>query len=71
MAEEEQMHDSDLAVAIGYDAFCAGYMSRHREGQQIKARQNTLAGRMEDAWSEYTPPEELCGREFKKPYTKE
>lgn len=48
--------DSDVAIAIGEHAFKAGYESGHNAGKmQWKPLPDV-------AWSNYTPPEELCGK---------
>jgi len=54
---------SDLAIAIGEDAFNAGweacrtYFSIGTGGRSIEAAK-------EKAWDDYVPPAELCGEDF-------
>lgn len=63
-SEEEKMDDSDLAIAIGEHAFIAGFEAGFREGY-MEGMPGTKAKTAHEAWSEYTPPEDLCGRSFK------
>jgi hypothetical protein len=54
--------DSDLSVAIGEHAFKAGYKRCAEDaGPSFPLSDDTVAQYAESAWSEYTPPEELCG----------
>ncbi len=60
MTQEEEIHESDLAVAIGEHAFRAGWEAAKQDDI------NQIAGHTWwDAWSNYDPPEELKGRSFR------
>jgi len=48
--------DSDMAIAIGEHAFKEGY------GRGYSAGQSDADPMPDAAWSDYTPPEELCGQ---------
>lgn len=57
--------DSDVAIAIGEDAFKGGWASgvawAKSEGFHMP-NPDVSVKPMFDAWSDYTPPEDLCGR---------
>jgi len=55
---------SDLAIAIGEDAFNAGWEAcmAYRENHYSDPYQNLHA--LNKAWDEYVPPAELCGEDF-------
>lgn len=57
--------DSDVAIAIGEDAFKGGWASgvawAKSEGFHMPDP-DVAVKPMFDAWSDYTPPEDLCGR---------
>lgn len=65
---QEDDNASDLAIAIGKHAFRAGFTACARWLEpQYSDVDPSAAGLAEiaRAWSDYTPPEELCGRDFK------
>ena len=54
--------DSDVAIAIGQHAFNAGYKSAADRAIAFHPTKVTeYAAHMDAAWSDYTPPVELCG----------
>lgn len=55
--------DSDVAIAIGQHAFNAGYKSAADRAIAFHPTKVTdYAAHMDAAWSDYTPPDELCGK---------
>lgn len=55
--------DSDVAIAIGEHAFKAGYDSAANRAVAFHPTKVTeWTAHKEGAWSDYTPPEDLCGR---------
>lgn len=55
--------DSDVAIAIGQDAFNAGYDSAANRAVAFHPTKITdWAAHKDAAWGDYTPPEDLCGR---------
>lgn len=58
MAEDNQ---SDHEIAIGRDAFCAGWYARADTIGGDSVTQSEAESLLEEAWSAYTPPEKLCG----------
>lgn len=55
--------DSDVAIAIGQHAFNAGYKSAADRAVAFHPTKVTdYAAHMDAAWSDYTPPDELCGK---------
>lgn len=54
--------DGDAAIAIGEHAFRAGYKSAANRARAFHPKRiEDDTAHMESAWSEYTPPEEVCG----------
>lgn len=56
MADER---DPDLDIAIGEHAFRAGWVA-HQNSQGF-GPSTTYPKTVDEAWSAYIPPEELCG----------
>lgn len=55
--------DSDVAIAIGQDAFNAGYEAAAKRAVAFHPTKITeWAAHKDAAWGDYTPPEDLCGR---------
>ena len=61
--EQEGVEPSDLHIAIGYDAFKAGFHAGQEWGGNDLYLRNGRSDEqmLEEAWSAYTPPEDLCG----------
>lgn len=64
-------NDSDLAIAIGEHAFNAGFQAALRAAIAEGFHYTPMPGdrlvvAQHAAWSDYAPPEELCGRSFAK-----